>query len=282
MGLGGRGFSPGVSGPQEEGLLAPEERMATPKHRTAPGSSYFVTTKCWQGRAVFQVPEIAEILVQTILNHRERGTYLLHEFVVMPNHLHILLTPSATTNLEKAVQFIKGGSSHAIHKEHGRRMEIWQEDFHDWTVRDDDDWRSKVEYIRLNPVRAHLVANAEEWAYSSASGRFVLDPSPARYSQTASGAKAQFAPYETPGLKPRPPEILSSSRNAPNLDNGSDASGAEAPTIPALLTPGLKSRPPENHPPTGTPEPQPRPTAALPLPTATAEVESRPPEERSA
>jgi|SRR5580698_6002410 putative transposase len=180
--------------------------MATPKHRTAPGSSYFVTTKCWEGHQIFQVPEVAEILVKTILNHRERNAYLLHEFVVMPNHLHILLTPSSTTSLEKAVQLIKGGASHAIHKERGEKMQIWQEGFHDWTMRDAADWRSKVEYIRLNPVRARLVERAEEWIFSSASGRFEMDAVPARYQNLSSGAEAPLTLRQTPGLKPRPPK----------------------------------------------------------------------------
>jgi len=99
----------------------------------------------------------------------------------MPNHFHLLLTPSAATSLEKAVQLIKGGSSCAIHKQRGQKMLIWQEGFHDWTMRDADDWRSKVEYIRMNPVRAELVSKPEEWSYSSARGRVALDPVPERY-----------------------------------------------------------------------------------------------------
>src|SRR5579862_10061024 len=115
--------------------------MATPRHRTTAGSAYFVTTKCWQGKHVFQVPPIADIIVRTLLHYRHQNAYLLHEFVVMPDHLHLLLTPSATTSLEKVVQLIKGGSSHEIHKQRNQRMEIWQEGFHDWTIRDADDWR---------------------------------------------------------------------------------------------------------------------------------------------
>jgi putative transposase len=180
--------------------------MATPRHRTTAGSCYFVTTKCWQGRHVFQVPEIAEILLQSMFHYRDKNAYLLHEFVVMPDHLHLLLTPSETTSLEKAIQLIKGGSSHRIHKQREQGMEIWQVGFYDWTVRDADDWRSKVEYIRMNPVRAKLVANPEDWPYSSASGRFTLDLVPDRYRQFASGAKAPFVPTQTPGLKPRPPK----------------------------------------------------------------------------
>ncbi len=190
------------------GALAPEEKfgMSTPKHRTAPGSSYFVTTRCWQGRSVFQVPELAGTLIRTILHYRERKAFLLHEFVVMPNHLRILLTPFANTTLEKAIQLIKGGSSHAIHGDTGRKMFIWQEGFFDWTIRSLADWRAKAEYIRCNPVRATLVARPEDWLYSSASGHYALDAIPARYLNSASGAEAPFLPVQAPGLKPRPPK----------------------------------------------------------------------------
>jgi putative transposase len=181
--------------------------MSTPKHRTAPGRSYFVTTKCWQDRHVFQVPQIAEILIQTMFHYRDRDAYLLHEFVVMPDHVHLLLTPSATTSLEKAIQLVKGGSAHEIHKQRDQGMKIWQEGFYDWTIRDANDWQSKVEYIQMNPVRAKLAGKKEDWPYSSASGRFRLDAVPNRYLRSASGAKAPHVPAETPGLKPRPPRV---------------------------------------------------------------------------
>ena len=69
-------------------------------HRTAPGCSYFVTTKTWENRAIFQVKENAEILIRCMFEYRDRGAYLLHEFVVMPNHLHLLITPGGETSLE--------------------------------------------------------------------------------------------------------------------------------------------------------------------------------------
>jgi putative transposase len=180
--------------------------MSTPKHRTAPGTSYFVTTKCWQGRAVFQVSENAEILIETLFHYRDLDAYLIHEFVVMPDHLHLLLTPSTTTSLEKAMQFIKGGSSHRIRKVRNQKMEIWQVGFHDWTIRDADDWRTKIEYIHTNPVRAKLVQRPEDWPYSSANGKFSVDPIPDKHLQLSSGAKAQTLGPLTPGLKPRPPK----------------------------------------------------------------------------
>jgi putative transposase len=180
--------------------------MSTPKHRTAPGTSYFITTKCWQGRTVFQVPENAEILIEALFHYRERGAYLVHEFVVMPDHLHLLLTPNTTTSLEKAMQFIKGGSSYRIRNARNQKMEIWQVGFHDWTVRDGDDWQTKVEYIHTNPVRAKLVQSPEDWPYTSANGKFSVDPIPDKFLQLSSGAEAQTASALTQGLKPLPPK----------------------------------------------------------------------------
>jgi putative transposase len=178
--------------------------MSTPKHRTAPGTSYFVTTKCWQGRTIFQLAENAEILIKTLFHYRDRNAYLLHEFVVMSDHLHLLLTPSSTTTLEKSIQLIKGGSSYEIHKQSGHKLEIWQQGFHDWTIRDSIDWEIKANYIKLNPVRAGQVQNPMDWPYCSASGKFVLDPMPSKY--LASGAEAPIVPLSVPGLKPRPPK----------------------------------------------------------------------------
>jgi putative transposase len=158
-------------------------------HRTAPGCTYFVTTRTWQNHAVFQVRKNADILIRCILEYREREAYLLHEFVVMPNHLHLLLTPGSETSLEKAIQLIKGGSSHDIHQQLENKMHIWNPGFHEATIRDFGDFEARRQYIRMNPVEAGLVARPEDWAYGSAYGKFALDMTGSRVS---SGAKAPF------------------------------------------------------------------------------------------
>jgi putative transposase len=147
-------------------------------HRVAPGCTYFATTKSSQSTALFQVHAAADIMVAKLLHYRDAGAYPLHAFVLMPNHVHVLLTPSNATSLEKAMQLIKGGSSHEIHKQRGSRMEIWQSDFHEATIRDVGDYHSRVRYMDQNPVAAGLVANARDWAWSSASRRYILDPIP--------------------------------------------------------------------------------------------------------
>src|SRR3989442_15965314 len=70
-------------------------------------------------------------------------------------------------------------------------MEIWQQGFYDWTIRDVNDWRTKIEYIRMNPVRVKLVKKPQDWPYSSGAGQFTLDPMPSKYSQRASAPEAR-------------------------------------------------------------------------------------------
>jgi putative transposase len=84
----------------------------------------------------------------------------------MPEHFHILITPSVT--LERAVQFIKGGFSYRIKKELESSMEIWQTGFTDHRVRDPQDYDNHAGYIWRNPVGRSLVERAEEYPYCSA------------------------------------------------------------------------------------------------------------------
>ena len=155
--------------------------MSRLPHRTRTGWTYFISSATWERRELFRVPQVAEILVQRILACRDKGAYQLHEFVVMPDHFHLLLTPGETTSLEKGVHLFKGVSSHEIHKHRVIRMEIWQVGFHDWTIRDGEDYRTKVGYIQMNPVQAHLIERPEDWPFGSASGKFVMDPVPEKF-----------------------------------------------------------------------------------------------------
>jgi len=175
--------------------------MSRLTHRTAPGVTYFVTTDAWQKTAVFQVAEIAEIVVRRILACRDQGSCGLHEFVLMPNHLHLLLTPGPSCSLEKVMMLIKGRSSHEIHLLRGNRAEIWQAGFHDWTIRDSADFSARTEYIRMNPVVAKLVERPEKWPYSSASGKFRMDPAPNKRGGLASAAKADSAGHASVGAE---------------------------------------------------------------------------------
>jgi putative transposase len=134
-----------------------------------------VTTDTWGRRAHFRAELWARLFIDTLYHYRN-SAYLLHEFVVMPDHVHLLITP--VTSLEKAVQFIKGGFSYRAKKELGSSLDIWQKGFSDHRIRDASDYAQHVHYIRLNPVRKQLVEAPEKYPFSSASGSFRLDEAP--------------------------------------------------------------------------------------------------------
>ena len=152
--------------------------MARLTHRTAPGCTYFVTTDTWQNREIFRVVELAELLCQRIVECRDQSAFLLHEFVVMPNHLHLLITPGATTTLERALQLIKGGASNTIHRQRGHKMQIWQPGFHESTIQNSKDYKTKCAYTRMNPVKAGLVEKPQDWPFGSASAKLGMDEIP--------------------------------------------------------------------------------------------------------
>lgn len=93
----------------------------------------------------------------------------------MPEHLHILLTPGDETTIEKAVQMIKGGSAHRIGIERPHAFPIWHRSFHDRWIRDVEQFWQAKSYIEQNPVKAKLVEAAQQYAWSSANGKVVLD-----------------------------------------------------------------------------------------------------------
>jgi|SRR5665213_126545 len=138
---------------------------------------YFVTTDTWQKHPLFINAILANIVVEQIISCRERGFYSLHAFVLMPDHLHVLLTPGEATTVERAMQMIKGGSAFRIGKEKPQSFPIWHTGFHDRWMRDEQEYRGSKKYIERNPVEAKLVGVPEEYEYSSTSGKYMLDVS---------------------------------------------------------------------------------------------------------
>jgi putative transposase len=131
--------------------------------------TFFITTVTWQRTPLFRNPQKAGLMMDVLAHYREQKKYVLHEFVIMPDHLHLLLTPAPELSLERAVQLIKGGFSYRLGK--AKRGLVWQESFTNHRIRDEQDHAHHAEYIRLNPVRIHLAERPELYPYSSASCR---------------------------------------------------------------------------------------------------------------
>jgi putative transposase len=137
---------------------------------------FFITTITAHRQPIFRHDAAAKLLIDTLAHYRDRGKYLLHEFVIMPDHLHALLTPAEDISLERAMQFIKGGFSFRLKW----RGPVWQAGFSNHRIGDCEDYENHHEYIRMNPVRARLAESAEAEAYpnSSAAGALRMDPVP--------------------------------------------------------------------------------------------------------
>jgi|SRR5271167_2663912 len=135
-------------------------------------TTYFITICAHMQRNLYQRDEVAELMVATFVKYRDAGEFELHEYVVMPNHVHLLLSLNDQQPLGRVIQVIKGGRSHSL-REHGLVFSaVWQQRYHDRRVRDANEFAEFSRYIRQNPVRRGLVEDPEDYPHSSA-GRGV-------------------------------------------------------------------------------------------------------------
>jgi len=137
--------------------------------------TFFVTTNTWGRRSLFQTERMDSLLIDVLEDNRKRGRFLLHEFVIMPDHLHFILTPAFEIPLEHAVQFIKGGFSFRAKRELAFAGEVWQPSFTNHRIRGAADYEAHRNYIWENPVRKGL---GSVYPYCSVRGTYALDPPP--------------------------------------------------------------------------------------------------------
>jgi putative transposase len=177
------------------------------EHPTNNLQTYMVTSSIWGRRALFRSERWANLLIDTLYHYRG-SAYLLREFVIMRDDIHILLTP--LTSLEQGVQFIKGGFSYRVKKELESNMEVWQKGFSDHRIRDPHDYALHVSYIHSNPVKERFCEKSEEFAYSSAHFGFELDPAPQGLKpgsfEEPDTARLESGPFQSSASKTLNPE----------------------------------------------------------------------------
>jgi hypothetical protein len=92
----------------------PLRLLLWPSRLFSPPGTYFLTFCTWHHRRLFVVDIYARLFLKTLYHYRREGRYTLRAFVLMPDHIHLLLTPAHDVTIERAVQLIKGGYSHAL------------------------------------------------------------------------------------------------------------------------------------------------------------------------
>jgi putative transposase len=142
---------------------------------------FFVTTGTAGGRSLFQTDRMAGLFIDVLRSYMRSRKFTVHDFVVMPDHVHILMTLPGDLSVEKAMQLIKGGFSFRAGRELGFRGEIWQRGLSDVVVADAQSEERHRAYINQNPVKAGFATTADEFPFGSA---FLKK-------QKRAGAKAQ-------------------------------------------------------------------------------------------
>ena len=126
------------------------------------------------GSCILAESKIAQIVKSTFLfGNGER--YNLIAWVIMPNHIHLLIKTNDDWTVSKIVQSIKRHTSKQINIELGKRKKelfnensIWSIDYYDRFIRDEDHFNNAVDYIHMNPVKAGLCKEIGDWRWSSA------------------------------------------------------------------------------------------------------------------
>ncbi len=112
--------------------------------------------------------ERAAKIVQDNWLHFAGERYILHAWVVMPNHTHILCTPQPGWKLSQIVHSWKSYTVHQINKLFGRAGKLWQDEPFDRYIRDARHFDNALAYIENNPMKAGLCEKPEDWLWSSA------------------------------------------------------------------------------------------------------------------
>jgi REP element-mobilizing transposase RayT len=111
---------------------------------------------------------IAAMVVETLLAGQiERGFYQLRAYVLMPNHVHLLLLPHV--DLAVITRWLKGSTARRANQILSRTGQpFWQDESYDHWVRSESEMERVVRYIERNPVAAGLASSISEWPWSSA------------------------------------------------------------------------------------------------------------------
>jgi putative transposase len=128
---------------------------------------YFVTTSIQDPLPLLRDARLCQILRKNLQFYRDRMKFGLHGYVIMPDHVHLLITPRQPATISDIMRNFKSYTSKGIREALGIRGPIWQRRFHDRVIRSEDQFRTALDYIHLNPVQAGLVQSARDYAFSS-------------------------------------------------------------------------------------------------------------------
>ncbi|MGA9923863.1 MAG: transposase [Isosphaeraceae bacterium] len=145
--------------------------------RASVGGMWYHAMNRGNGReAVFHKDEDYAEFVEAMVDARTRLPVDVLGYCLMPNHFHLVLRPKADGDLGRWMQWLLTAHARRYHRHHGTSGHLWRGRFKAFPIQDDDHLVAVLRYVERNPVRAELVARAEDWAWSSVPGWRQKDP----------------------------------------------------------------------------------------------------------
>jgi putative transposase len=119
-------------------VMAIPSRNSSPESIVRAARTFFTTSKTSMGKRLLQSEQNAGLLIDVLRSLVAERRFQLHDFVIMPDHLHLLFTVNERMTVEKAMQLVKGRFSHRLGKELDFKGEVWQRGFSEAQVLGND------------------------------------------------------------------------------------------------------------------------------------------------
>jgi len=128
------------------------------------GQPYLITAVTWRRRPLFASLAAGRVVALALGHQHERGNVRSHAFVVMPDHVHWLVTLGERLPLSEVVRMVKSWTGMRINRMNGTAGgRVWQGGFHDRALRRDEDLCAAARYVFANPLRAGLVRSVGDY-----------------------------------------------------------------------------------------------------------------------
>jgi putative transposase len=135
------------------------------------GHSHFITFTCYRRMEHLTNSQACSVVLRALENTRSRYGLRVFGFVLMPEHVHLLLSEPEHGTLARALQSLKSASARMARGPRAKRMgtlpPFWQTRYYDRYMRDYDEFSEKLRYIHRNPVKRGLCSSPEQWHWSS-------------------------------------------------------------------------------------------------------------------
>ena len=140
---------------------------ASLRRRQQSGQSHFVTFSCYRRQPNFSSAEVYDLFPVCLEDMRRRFDLRIYGYVVMPEHVHLLLSEPEHGTLADAIHYLKLSFTKRLRSQQPANGSFWQKRYYDRNVRNAEEFTVKLRYLHRNPVKRGLVNEAADWRWSS-------------------------------------------------------------------------------------------------------------------